>query len=129
MLFRSRRASSSLGSPFVLGGGILLSFMGAAFVVRSLESDHPAVQVLGTAAGVGLLTLSAVFVKFFVDGKQREGAFSHVLGHPIHRRTRWIRRIEGDEHRVARGKIDRVRLECGRALERDALFRREIGRS
>jgi hypothetical protein len=65
---RARNGPKETGSPIILGGAALTTAVAAVFVVEGLRSPHPAVEVLGTAGGAGLLALSAVLVKLFVDG-------------------------------------------------------------
>jgi hypothetical protein len=66
---RARRGTSQLGSPALLVGAGLVAAIGVAFIAGGAHSDHPAEQVAGIGAGGGLVSLGALFVKLFVDGK------------------------------------------------------------
>ena len=65
---RERRGPRETGSPLILAGGIFFAALGTVFLVSGLRSDHPGEQVGGAIAGGGLYSLSALFIKFFVDG-------------------------------------------------------------
>lgn len=65
---RARNGPRETGSPFILAGAALTTAVGGVFVVEGLRSPRPAVEVVGTAGGAGLLALSAALVKLFVDG-------------------------------------------------------------
>lgn len=65
---RARNGTRETGSPLVLVAAGVAGFVGTAFLVGGLRSDRPAVEVLGTAGGVGILALSAVLVRIFIDG-------------------------------------------------------------
>ncbi len=65
---RKRNAVKMVGSPIMLVAAAIAGGVGSAFVIDGVQSDHPAAAVLGVAAGTGMLVLSAVIVKAFIDG-------------------------------------------------------------
>ena len=65
---RARNGPRETGSPLLLAAAGVTGLVGTVFLVGGLRSDRPAVEVLSTAGGAGLLALTAVIVKVFVDG-------------------------------------------------------------
>jgi hypothetical protein len=65
---RARRGTSETGSPLVLAAAVLAGLVGTSGLVIGLSDDPPAARVGGVLGGSGALTLSAWFMKLFIEG-------------------------------------------------------------